>query len=132
MKKGFKLLLAALIFAPLMLLAQVVVPDTTGIATVEFTDLTADQALNYTNVIFMALTIIWGYLARAFKIKVKPGKFVFVVVAGGIVIGGAFVFMGWAKVVPLALSLLASLGVFDAILRPSQNAIKNALAEPAE
>lgn len=117
-----------LLALPAILLGQGVV-DTTGLQTIDFENITPEKANLYANVIFSALVIVWGYIARALKIKYKPGNFVFVVIAGGIVIGGIFVAVGWAKALPLALSLLASLGVFDAILRPGQNAIKNALAE---
>ena len=121
------LALLALFFFPAILIAQGVV-DTTGLQTVDFKDITPEKANMYANVLFSALVIVWGYVARALKIKYKPGNFVFIVIAGGIVIGGIFVAVGWAKALPLSLSLLASLGVFDAILRPGQNAIKTALS----
>ena len=128
-----QLLFLALTFAACLfagaLGAQVV--DSTGISDVSFSDITVEDAIKWANALYMALVIVWGYFARAFKFKVKPGNFVFVVIAGGVVIGGTFIAMGWAKAVPIALSLLASLGVFDAILRPGQNAIKAALADKA-
>lgn len=123
------LAIIAMLALPIVMLAQVV--DTTGIANFSFENMTADQATKATNLIYMAAVIIWGYAAKAFKFSTKVNNYVFVVIAGGIVIGGLFLAMGWAKALPLAISLLASLGIFDAILKPGANAIKSALNQPS-
>jgi len=41
--------------------------------------------------IVSGLTIVWGYIARIFGLNLMKGKFVFVVLAGGLVIAGAFI-----------------------------------------
>jgi hypothetical protein len=104
--------------------------DTTGVGNISFKDIDAKKATDYANLIYGALVVLFGYIARAFKIKVKPGRWVFVIVAIGVVLGGVFVAMGWAKTLEIALTLLASMGIFDALLKPTENAIKNALNAP--
>jgi hypothetical protein len=104
--------------------------DTSGVGNISFKDIDAKKATDYANLIYGALVILFGYVARAFKIKTKPGNWVFVIIAIGVVLGGVFVAMGWAKTLEIAITLFASMGIFDAILRPTQNAIKDALNEP--
>lgn len=86
--------------------------------------LTLEDLQKYMNEFYAAIVIIWGYLARWLKVKKSPMPFVFVVVAGGLVIGWAFVAFGGAQVKPLIISFLASLGTYSAVLRPIENSAK--------
>jgi len=77
------------------------------------------ELLNIYNAIYSALVIVWGYVARLFKINVSANKYIFVVLAGGLVLGGAFYALGFSEVFPLVFSFLASIGVYDLFLKPA-------------
>lgn len=66
--------------------------------------------------IYGGLVIGWGFVARAFNIKSTP-NFIFVVVAGGLVIAAGFIAFGWADFFPLAISLLSSMGIYDLVFK---------------
>lgn len=122
--KLLKLLLSvALVMIVNVLFSQTV--DTTGTSTTTvFTEPTLGKMINSYEAIFGALVILWGYLARLFKLPpTLKNNFVFVVLAGGIVLGGVFIYAGWSKAFPLALSFLSAIGVFDLLLKPAGKVI---------
>jgi len=116
---------AALLLCPVLIFAQVV--DTTGLSSVDFKNITPDQANQYAQFVFGAIVIIWGYIAKAFKLKPRNVDFVFVVVAGGVVVGGVFIAAGWAQALQIAVSLFVSLSVYRVVLKPGKTAIQSAL-----
>ncbi|MFM9952407.1 MAG: hypothetical protein ACKV1O_31040 [Saprospiraceae bacterium] len=118
--KLLKLMLAgALLMIVNVLFAQTV--DTTGVSTITvFTDPTLGKMINSYEAIFGALVILWGYLAKLFKLSpTLKNNFVFVVLAGGIVLGGVFIYAGWSKTLPLVFSFLSAIGIFNLILKPA-------------
>lgn len=79
------------------------------------------------NAIFGALVIVWGYVARLFGWRSQKVPFVFVVAAGGAVIAGVFLALGWADAIPLVISFFLSLGIFDTVLKPGEQLLKKRL-----
>ncbi|MCA9366780.1 hypothetical protein KC887_00745 [Candidatus Kaiserbacteria bacterium] len=110
-----------LLFA-VSLTAQAV--DTTGLANNPiYTEPRLDKLLNAFNVLYGALVIVWGYVAKSFNLNAKVNNFVFVVLAGGIVLGGAFIAFGFAKALPLAFTFLSAIGIYDLLVKPIERAI---------
>jgi len=72
-----------------------------------------DLILNWYNGLIALLTMLWGFIAKAFKIDKKVNNFVFVVLAGGIAIIAIFVYWGLAGGITAALSVLTAMGIFD-------------------
>lgn len=95
--------------------------DTTGVSTTTvFTDPTLGKMLSSYEAIFGALVIIWGYIAKLFKLPTAiKNNFIFVVIAGGIVLGGVFLIAGWSKALPLVFSFLSAIGLFNTIFKPA-------------
>lgn len=87
--------------------------DTTGTGGIFDSLPNADELLNIYNAIYGALVILWGFIAQAFGLKDKVKSFVFVVVAGGLVLAGGFVAFGVMDFLPLAITLIGSLGLYD-------------------
>jgi hypothetical protein len=54
-------------------------------------------------VVYGALVILFGYVAKFFGWKIKNQSLIFTIIAGGIVIAGAFVLFGFGNVLPLVL-----------------------------
>lgn len=85
--------------------------------------------LENTEILYGALVIVWGYLAK-FLGKYLPAldrvQTVFRVLAGGVVLAAAFITFGWGQVLPLLFSFLSALGVYDLFLKPMQKAFTNA------
>jgi len=79
--------------------------------------------IEWYNLLYGALVIIWGYVAKAVGLKTKFPHFVFVVLAGAMVLGAAFLALGFSKVFPLLFSFLASIGVYDLIFKPAKQII---------
>jgi len=115
-------MLSFLAFVAINAIAQTV--DTTGLADNPlFVEPKLDTLLNVYNVLYGALVIVWGYIGKALNLKAKVGNFVFVVVAGGVVLAGAFVAFGFAKAFPLALTFLSAIGVYDIFFKPIESAV---------
>lgn len=118
--KLLKLLFSiALVMIVNVIFAQTV--DTTGVSTTTvFTDPTLGKMINSYEAIFGALVILWGYLAKLFNLPpTLKNNFVFVVLAGGIVLAGVFIYAGWSKTLPLVFSFLSAIGVFNLLLKPA-------------
>jgi len=118
--KLLKLMLSvALVMIVNVLFAQVV--DTTGVSTTTvFTDPTLGKMLSSYEAVFGALVILWGYVAKLFKLpNALKNNFIFVVIAGGIVLGGVFLIAGWSKALPLVFSFLSAIGLFNTIFKPA-------------
>ncbi len=99
--------------------------DTTGLAgNPVFDEPRLDTLLNAYNILYGALVIVWGYVAKAFKLNAKFSNFVFVVLAGGVVIGGAFIGFGFTKAFPLVLTFLSAIGIYDILFKPIEKVIK--------
>jgi len=111
-----KLILFLLLLIPLLMVAQVVIP----------TEPVADQFINWYNLLYGSLVILWGAIAKFFHLKSETVPLVFVVIAGGIVIAGGFIWFGWAQFLPVAITLLSSLGLYDIL----KGVKKAATAEP--
>lgn len=104
--------------------------DTTGLSDQPFPGGgTLNELLGLYETLYMGLIIVWGYVAKLLKLSFKPGKFIFVILAGGIVLGGAFLWLGWAKVVPLLFGFLSSIGIYDLFLKPFGLTIKRELPQ---
>lgn len=118
--KLLRLMLAvALVMIVNVLFAQVV--DTTGTSTTTvFSDPTLGKMINSYNALYGALVILVGYLGKLIKLPAfLKNNYVFVVAAGGIVLGGVFLIAGWSKTLPLVFSFLSAIGVFNLILKPA-------------
>ena len=110
---------------PLCFGQEAPVVDTTGVSGWNpFEEpVTIENLMKAYHAIFGSLVIIWGYVARLFGWNTGKVPFVFVVVAGGAVIAGAFVALGLAKAAPLIITFFLSLGLFDTFLKPGEKAI---------
>lgn len=86
----------------------------------DFEDPTLGKLLDIYNLLYGALVVIWGYLAKLLGLKSEKIPFVFVVLAGGLVLAGGFVLAGWTEILPLVFSFLSAIGIFDLILKPAQ------------
>ncbi|MEO0339209.1 MAG: hypothetical protein AAF242_08335 [Bacteroidota bacterium] len=102
------------------LLAQGPPVDTTGLDAWKPFDgvITVDKMHEVYYILYSALVIVWGYVAKAFNLKSKKIPFVFIVAAGGLVAGGVFAVNGLGAI-PLIISFLVSLGLFDLFLKPA-------------
>lgn len=125
MKRKFIIMIAAMIAAIVAVTAQTV--DTTGLVeNPVLTDPTVTNLLDAYNVLYGALVIAWGYVAKLLGLKAKVSNFVFVVLAGGAVLAGAFIMFGIGKALPLLFSFLSAIGVYDIIFKPLFGARKPA------
>lgn len=95
--------------------------DTTGVSTTTvFTDPTLGKMITSYEALYGALVILVGYLGKLFKLPdFLKNNYVFVVAAGGIVLGGVFFTAGWSTTLPLVFSFLSAIGIFDLILKPT-------------
>ena len=120
-----------IIGVPLACNAQVV--DTTGLDAWQPFEgpITVDKLMGIFNPLYGALVIVWGYVAKALKLKSDKVPFVFVVLAGALVAGGVFYFQG-VSALGIIISFFAALGIFDLILKPAEKAIKGKSIAPAE
>lgn len=117
------IVLLALVALCIPVLAQTV--DTTGLTDTKVLDeATTESLLKAYNILYGALVIIWGYVGKLLKLNAKVPHYVFVVLAGGLVIAGAFVIFGFGKAIPLLFTFLSAIGIYDLILKPAGNAIK--------
>lgn len=99
--------------------------DTTGLAdNPVLVDPTVKNMVDVYNILYGALVIAWGYIAKLIGLKGKVGNFVFIVLAGGVVIAGGFVAFGFGKAFPLLFSFLSAIGVYDIIFKPLNKALK--------
>ena len=121
-----KVLMLLLLLLPILVFAQI------GI------DLepTLDSMLNTYNAIYAALVLLWGYVAKnILKLKeITKVPFVFVVLAGALVLAAFFLTFKFSDILPLVITFLGSLGIFD-LLKGGQKAtveIKSQLAKPNE
>ncbi len=115
-----------MIAAPLI--AQTV--DTTGlIKNPVFDDPTLNRMVSTYDAIYGALVILWGYLGKAFGLKTKFGKnYIFVVLAGGIVLGGVFLQAGLSEGFGLMFSFLNAIGIYDLIFKPAERLFQRSQA----
>lgn len=135
MKTILRVLALGLLFfmfaVPIGFAQDVPLVDTTGVSGWNPFDepVTIDNLMKAYHAIFGALVILWGYIARLLGWNTNKVPFVFVVVAGGAVIAGAFVALGLAKATPLIITFFLSLGLFDTFLKPGQKAIVKRLSK---
>ena len=123
MKAKLLLLAGFMLMAIAAAFGQVV--DTTGLAdNPVFDEPRLDTLLNAYNILYGALVIIWGYVGKAFNLQSKVSNFVFVVLAGGVVIGGAFIAFGFAKAFPLILTFLSAIGIYDILFKSIEKVVK--------
>jgi len=120
MKNFFGLLFLALVFvsfSAINLVAQVV--DTTGVGNFSPADDFSGIAgwLKWYHALYGAMVIGWGFLAKSFGLKAKVKNFWFVVAAGGLVIAGAFVVLGFSKAFPLVFSFLAATNLYQMLFK---------------
>lgn len=129
MKRKFILFILGLIGIVTFALSQSV--DTIGISEGPFPggELTAEGLVKAYHIIYGALVIVWGYIAKMLKVKynwnLKKNFFPFIVLAGGIVLASAFIMFGFGKVLPYLFGFLGAIGVYDIILKPSGLNVKN-------
>jgi len=71
------------------------------------------ELTDFYNVVLGGLLMLWGFIARAFRIDKKVNDFVFVVIAGGITIAGALIWWGFADGISAVLTILTTMGIFD-------------------
>jgi len=119
--------LAALLFmAPVLTFAQTPPVDTTGLdAWKPFDGIVTIEGLQevyYT--LYGAIVIIWGYVAKMLGLQKRKVPFVFVVLAGALVAAGVFLTQGFSAA-GIVISFLASLGIFDLILKPGQKLFRS-------
>jgi|GEM_PF-5587031 len=123
--KLFFMILGALllVIGPFCLIAQSI--DTTGIAENPFPDGTTSvgQLVSMFDVLYGALVIVWGYIGKALNLKSKVPNYVFVVLAGGVVLAVAFVALGFSQIFPLIFSFLSAIGVYDLLFKPVTRAL---------
>lgn len=124
MKTQFKLILCCFLLMSFMAIMPVFgqVVDTTGLAdNPVFSDPSLGKMVNTYHVIFGALIIVWGYVAKAFGLKKTfKNNFVFVVLAGGICIAGVFIQAGLASGISLIFPFLGAIGFYDIIFKPAE------------
>jgi hypothetical protein len=95
------------------------VVDTTGISDPVFPGgAGVDEMVEIYQVVYGALVILFGYVAKFFGWKIKNQSLIFTIIAGGIVIAGAFVLFGFGNVLPLVFAFLGSIGFYNVILNP--------------
>ena len=96
--------------------------DTTGLVTNPvFDEPSISKMVSAYDAIYGALVIIWGYVGKAFGLKTKLGKnYIFVVLAGGIVMGGVFLQAGLSQGFGLVFSFLNAIGIYDLIFKPAE------------
>lgn len=70
------------------------------------------------DVLYTALVVIWGYIGRLFKFTANTKSYVFIVLAGAIVLAIAFIWLGFSEVFPLVFSFLGAIGIYDIFLKP--------------
>lgn len=112
------------ILSTTMAIGQIPPVDTTGLdAWKPFDGPISLEEMNKTYyVLYSALVIVWGYIAKAFRLKSTKIPFVFVVAAGGLVVGAVLVIYGF-DAITVVLSFLVSLGVFDLFIKPGEKAL---------
>lgn len=120
-----KMIAATIVFILLACVMHSQVVDTTGLAeNPAFNqDPTVAILLEWYHYLYGALVIVWGYIAKVFNRSQKI-PFIFVVVAGAAVIGGAFYVLGFSKVFPLIFSFLGAIGIYDIILKPAKRLVQ--------
>lgn len=122
----------AILALPVLIFGQVV--DTSGLANNPvFLDPSLAKMVNTYQVIFGALVIVWGYVAKAFGLKQRfKNNFVFVVVAGAVVIAGVFIQAGWVSGFSLIFPFLGAIGFYDIIFKPGERLLGSVLKNEPE
>jgi hypothetical protein len=119
--------LAALLFmAPILTFAQTPPVDTTGLDAWRPFDgiVTVEGLQEIYYALYGAIVIIWGYIAKTLGFKKRKIPFVFVVLAGALVAAGVFITQGFSAA-GIVISFLASLGIFDLILKPGEKLFRS-------
>jgi len=99
--------------------------DTTGLSENNpFDPISSTSMIEAYQILYGALVIVWGYIAKIFGIKITNKHFVFTVLAGGLVLLGAFLIAGVGSTLPLLFSFLGAIGVYDLILKPVGATVK--------
>jgi hypothetical protein len=122
----FFLLTLAAFCLPAMLLAQTPPVDTTGLDAWQPFDgiVTIESLQEVYYALYGAIVIIWGYVAKMLGFQKRKVPFVFVVLAGALVAAGVFLTQGFSAA-GIVISFLASLGIFDLILKPGQKLFRS-------
>ena len=111
------LMLSMLLFSAHILMSQVV--DTTGVSDPVFPDgPTLAGMVKVYHLIYGAIVIIWGYVAKLFKFTSTPNKLIITIIVGGVVLGGVLVQFGFSSTLPLIFSFLSAIGVYNLFLKP--------------
>ena len=104
--------------------------DTTGLANNPvLTDPDITQMINAYELLYGALVIGWGVAAKLLGLKARVSHFVFVVLAGGLVLAGAFIAFGLAETIPLAITFISSLGLWDLFGKTIERQLQKRRAE---
>lgn len=119
----FLRLILTFVLAFIVLIAFGQIPDTTLINDGLGEAPNVESLANIYYAIYGALVFIWGFIAKAFGLNKKVKSFVFVVIAGGLVLAGGFVYFGVLEFIPTAIALLGTLGIYD-IIKGSRKAVK--------
>lgn len=113
----FTLAFIAAFAAPLMVMAQAV--DTTGVSQGPFPDgINLPSMVNAYDLIFGAFTILWGYIAKPLGLDSEKIPFVFVVLAGGVVLAIVATTFGFGNLLQYIFPFLSAIGIYDLILKP--------------
>lgn len=127
LKKTVLLFTLAVLALPVVIFGQIV--DTSGLANNPvFVDPSLSKMVNTYHAVFGALVIIWGYVAKALGLKHRfKNNFVFVVVAGAVVIAGVFIQAGWVSGFSLVFPFLGAIGFYDIIFKPGERLLGSVL-----
>ena len=68
------------------------------------------------------LVMVWGYVAKSLGLKEIVPNFVFVVIAGAVVIIGIFLALGFGEGISHVIAVLTSMGIFDILKGFKKNA----------
>jgi hypothetical protein len=107
----------------LPLLGQVPI-DTTGVNEGPFPDgVTLPGMLNLHQVIFAALTILWGFVAKPLGLKGDKVPFIFVVLAGAAVLAIVGVMFGFGSIWQYIFPFLSAIGIYEVIFKGGKKAL---------
>lgn len=113
------LLLFCLSLTAVLLFAQDTIPPPPVINPFPEGETSVSELIGMYEILYSALIVLWGYIGRLFKFTANVKSYVFVVLAGGIVLAIAFVWLGFSSVFPLVFSFLGAIGIYDIFLKPA-------------
>jgi hypothetical protein len=123
-KRAALMMLLLLVALTLPLFGQVPI-DTTGVADGPFPDgVTLPGMLNLHQVIFGALTILWGFVAKPLGLKGDKVPFIFVVLAGAAVLAIVAVSFGFGSLWQYIFPFLSAIGIYDLLFKGGKKLIE--------